>query len=289
MWEWDMCKKIIGTIVGILILTICSTGSFADLTIEFDDDSSLMLIEPNVGSENQIMLRDSLTISIRPQDEPTVKIGLRKIMPSCIDDELEDFIDEVCDEYNSMEYREIGQSEEDMSGEIEQLEEADDDSSENREEIVFNFSKLTSDFKDNVEEFKLFRDDIQEILFDDVDDAEYYTKEQIDLIEQYKIALGDIVREIEEFKKHEEDYVSLFNTQMFEPELIAPVGVLPYYHKTIEDILSGYYQLEFIDVDTDDVIEVIEFEVIDKDLITEENIKDVVDDYMKPLQKSLVE
>ncbi len=294
-----MYKKIMGTVVGILIFAICSTGSFADLTIEFEDGSDLMLIEPNIGSENQIMLRESLTISIRPQDEPTVYIGLSKIMPSCIDDDLNGFIDEVCEEFHGMvgdTFDKKAQEDvvtDDQNAEAydevyeeeyeEEVGQTDEQIAEYRETVISDFSKRKEKFQEKIEEFQEIYEMIHKNFPDGLPVEEDGAYTQNAIIGKYKIALNNIVNEIDEFKQHEIIYTELFESDMFEPELIAPTGVLPYYQKTVEEMVPGYYQLKFLNEDRDDILEIIDFEVIDKELMTEENIKDVMDDFMNPL------
>ncbi len=298
-----MLKKFMGFIaIAILVLSIPMV-CYADLTIEFEDNDALTMIEPNLGSENQIILRDVMTISIKPQRNVTTCLSLYQIMPS-VDEEFDDIVEIVNQEidlldeiysveniilsdeysYTNLEFENIK--------ELEAIKEAVDEfkektSTEEREEVVSDFHQIKKDFDKRVEKFNEQRDEVHEVFKDEFPLIGDCTSKQALILDRYKKMVERMREDINMYQSQKEEYVALFKTVLFEYDPIVPSGVVPYYNRSVENISSGFYELVFSDIKTGEVLEVVNFEIIRKEVVTEDVIRETVLKYMNSLSEPL--
>jgi hypothetical protein len=75
-----------------LFLTL-STVSFASIQLNPVEKGDITLIEPQIGSERQVFVKESMAISIRSDGDYPVDVSMYKVMPSAHNT----YLDEACD------------------------------------------------------------------------------------------------------------------------------------------------------------------------------------------------
>ncbi len=289
-----MLKKIIGICMSVLLLISISGGSYAEMTIEFNDADSLTLIEPNIGSESQVVVRDVLTISIRPQDKETVCLSLYKTMAAQEDELLTEVIADLEEEFDVISRLSIVQDDEledddILTDDINILQTSDskDGTLEQRKEVVVDFSNIQLEFEQKAKEFQTAKEAMHQTYDYDNFAGYKFTDEDDIALNKYFSLIEQMKLEVEKFKQEQKNYVALFKEPVFELESITRTGVVPYYNTTIDDISAGYYELVFSDKDTHKILKVVNFEIIKKEAITEDVIRDTVLEYTNPLLEPL--
>lgn len=105
------------------------------------------------------------------------------------------------------------------------------------------------------------------------DDGHEYTDEELKAIKTYLMAVERSKEDCSAYKEARDAYEAIFEIPLFGPEDLTDTGILPYYQKTVEKITPGLYKFVFSDPKDESIIEVIEFEVLKKEELTEEDIK----------------
>lgn len=88
-----MYKKGTSLILTVAFMLILSTATFAGIQLNPVEAGDITLIEPQIGTEAQVFVKDSMAISIRSESDHTVYVSLYKVMPSIRDA----YLDEACD------------------------------------------------------------------------------------------------------------------------------------------------------------------------------------------------
>ncbi|GKT20044.1 hypothetical protein ADUPG1_004367, partial [Aduncisulcus paluster] len=105
------------------------------------------------------------------------------------------------------------------------------------------------------------------------EDGYEYSSDELDVIKTYLNEVEEAKEECTVYTNARMAYEAIFEIPLFGPEDLTDTGILPYYQKTVEKITPGLYKFVFEDTQNNETINVIEFEVVKKEELTEEDIK----------------
>ena len=304
-----MLKKGYTIILTVMLMLMLSTASFAGIQLNPVEPGDIELIAPKIGSERQVFVKDSMAISIRSVE---VDVSLFKVMPSSHNV----YLDDVCESEMVLlaedvpfkvisgssivakdAVTEIDQEETQSVTEtapkavIEITDTLDSDeiidgsqallqkerlSSKDRQEVIQTYIDARSAFESKLKSLEKTYDAYIEMFPEGHEDEYEYSDEELKAIRNYLIANQKIQAICKTYKEAKGHYESIFEIPLFGPEDVSNTGILPYYQKTVEKITPGLYKFVFSDQDNNDVIEVIEFEVVKKEELTEEVIKEAM-------------
>ncbi len=77
-----MYKKGLTFILATMFVLMLSTASFASIQLNPVNAGDITIIEPQIGTERQVFIKDSMAISIRSEGDYPVYVSLYKVMPS---------------------------------------------------------------------------------------------------------------------------------------------------------------------------------------------------------------
>lgn len=288
-----------------------SSGAYADLKLNFEQAGNLVLIKPDIGSEGHVIVRDALTISIRPEKESTVSLSFYKVMPSLQEsDDMDVLVGEISKAIQELsivfELEQESLKDFPHTHEQKSLKDAKRNESEKKEEnhiidgkktflkkkkisdkkrdeIILSFSKAKENFKKIATEFQKSQKEIETLFPQGISNFKSLSSEDKLRIKAHLLLAKNANENRKIFEKERDLYASIFKIPLFGPELVSPSGVLPYYQKTVENVSPGFYRFVFSDEKSQEVLETLDFEISKKDEITEEDIKKAVPDYMNPL------
>jgi len=305
-----MFKKGISLILTTAFAMMLSTAVFAGIQLNPVEKGDIILIEPQIGSERQVFVKESMAISIRSEGDYPVDVSLYKMMPSARDSYLDDACDsemilgakdvpfkvisggsivtkdavidyERADDETIERLDELNISDEELESNniidgTEALLQTEKLSSKDRQSVIKAFKNARRDFEKNLSNLEDEYDVYME-TFPEGHEAGYsYSDSEMDIIKTYLYAVVETEKSCIVYNDAQNDYEAIFEIPLFGPEDLTDTGILPYYQKTVEKISPGLYKFVFSDQDTREIIEVIEFEVSKKEELTEEDIKELV-------------
>ena len=295
-------------LTGLLVL-ILSTASFASIQLNPVEPGDIELIAPKIGSERQVFVKDSMAISIRSVE---VDVSLFKVMPSSHNA----YLDEVCESEmvllaEDVPFKVISGSSivaKDLATEndlektapmsetapkmvIEITDTLDSDeiidgsqallqkerlSSKDRQEIIQTYIDARSAFESRIKPLEKAYDAYIEMFPEGHEDGYEYSNEELEAVKDYLLSSLKVHELCVTYQEAKNDYETIFEIPLFGPEDVSDTGILPYYQKTVEKITPGLYKFVFSDQDNNEIIEVMEFEVVKKEELTEEVIKEAM-------------
>lgn len=302
-----MLKKGLSLTLTVVLMLMLSTATFAGIQLNPVEAGDITLIEPQIGSEAQVFVKDSMAISIRTESDHPVTVSLYKVMPSSHDA----YLDEACESEMitradevpfkvisgssivardaEIDTEEGDQEDSDIAEDID--EEVDSDkiidgseallqkdklSSKERQSVIKSFKKARNAFEDQLEDLEEAYAEYLELFPDGHESDLDYTDDQIRIIKSYLVAVNNTLEDCESYEAAKDAYEAIFEIPLFGPEDLSDTGILPYYQKTVEKITPGLYKFVFSEQGNKEIIEVIEFEVVKKEELTEEDIKDAM-------------
>ena len=320
-----MYKKGISFILTVAFLLMLSSATFAGIQLNPVEAGDITLIEPQIGTEAQVFIKDSMAISIRTESDYPVNVSLYKVMPSAHDA----YLDEACDSEmvimadevpfkvisgGSIVSRDalVNVEKDDLEDIAFFTDEIEDDvvdsdniidgseallkkdklSSKDRQAVIKSFKKARNAFENKLEDLEDAFDEYIELFPDGHADEYSYNREELKIIKTYLIEVEEANTLCAEYVSAKEAYEAIFEIPLFGPEDLTDTGILPYYQKTVEKITPGLYKFVFSDKNSKEIIEVIEFEVVKKEELTEEDIKEAMPSTMGDLilpAKELIE
>lgn len=303
-----MYKKGITFILAVLFLLMLSTASFASIQLNPVNAGDITIIEPQIGTERQVFIKDSMAISIRSEGDYPVNVSLYKVMPSAHNAYLDDactsemviMADEIPfkvisgasivardsamesseDGTDQAEPNEDAESESSDSDSIingsEALLQKDKLSSSERQDVMKAYKKARKAFEDKLEDLEESYEAYMDAFEDGHEEGYEYSDSELEIIKDYLIDVEETKALCDEYASAKKAYGAIFEVPLFGPEDLTDTGILPYYQKTVEKISPGLYKFEFTESESKDIIDVIEFEIIKKEELTEEDIKDAM-------------
>lgn len=305
-----MFKKGLPFILAVMIFIGLPTAAFAGIQLNPVDQGDIILIEPQIGSEKQVFVKESMAISIRMEGDAAVDVSLYKVMPSSREAELETACEsEMITAASSVPFevisggsivaRDMSRSADERAPEAvrtadalvvsenrseqaniidgtEALLQKDRLSSKERQEVIEAFIDARKALKRGLLRLEDAYEDLMKEFPEGFEEDRTYTSHELDVIEDYLVQVNRVLDKCSEFEDAQRAYEAIFEIPLFGPEDLSDTGILPYYQKTVEKITPGLYKFVFSDHDTHEIIEVIEFEVSKKEELTEEAIKEAM-------------
>lgn len=307
-----MFKKGMSFVLAAAFSLMLTSATFASIQLNPVEEGGITLIEPQIGSERQVFVKDSMAISIRAEGDQPVDVSLYKVMPS----ERNDDLDGACDskmitDAEDVPFRVISgssivakdaDSDDDDSDEaderdlLDDIVLEDDDSAEpdkiidgseallqkerlstkDRQKVIKAFNKAKDDLEDQIDDLEDIYDEYTDAFPNGHDDILDYSDKELKLIKSYLISVEETQESCQAFVDARESYEAIFEIPLFGPEDLTDTGILPYYQKTVEKITPGLYKFVFSEQETSEIVDIIEFEVIKKEKLTEEDIKEAM-------------
>lgn len=302
-----MFKKGLPFILAALIFIALPTAAFAGIQLNPVDQGDIILIQPQIGSEKQVFVKDSLAISIRTEGDADMDVSLYKVMPSSPETELENALKsdmvttaeavpfEVISG-GSIVARDLSQAFVDRAPEVDAAVESvvvnadraeqssiidgtqallkkDRLTSKERQEVIEAFTGARKGLKRQLSRLEDAYDALVDMFPDGFGEDREYSDSELEVIEAYLVQVSEVVDSRRRFEEAQRGYVAIFEIPIFGPEPLSDTGIVPYYQKTVEKITPGLYKFVFSDHDTQEILEVIEFEVSKNVELTEEDIK----------------
>ncbi|WP_430884457.1 hypothetical protein [Fusibacter sp. JL216-2] len=303
-----MYKKGLTFILATMFVLMLSTASFASIQLNPVNAGDITIIEPQIGTERQVFIKDSMAISIRSEGDYPVYVSLYKVMPSAhnayLDDACTSEMVVMADEIpfrvisggsivardSAKESFEGGTDAEKPnedpentssdSGSIingsEALLQKDKLSSGERQDVIKAYKKARSAFEDKLEDLEESYEAYMNVFEDGHEEGHEYSESELEIIEAYLIDVEETKALCDNYTLAKKAYGAIFEVPLFGPEDLTDTGILPYYQKTVEKISPGLYKFEFTESQSKDIIDVIEFEIIKNEELTEEDIKDAM-------------
>lgn len=301
-----MLKKGISIILTALFILMLSTATFAGIQLNPVEPEDIELIAPKIGSERQVFVKDSMAISIRSVE---VDVSLFKVMPSSHNVYLDEacgtemvlmaedvpfkvisgssivakdaFIDSKADDETEtttktvIEKTDTVDSDEIIDG-SQALLQKDRLSSKDRQEVIQSYKDARNAFENKLDALESSYKEYMELFPEGHVDEHEYTDEELKVIKAYLIATEEVHELCKAYEEAKNQYEAIFEIPLFGPEDVSDTGILPYYQKTVEKITPGLYKFVFSDQIHSEVIQVVEFEVVKKEELTEEVIKEAM-------------
>jgi hypothetical protein len=239
----------------IIALIIISNSAFTfanEAEIKYDIDDYLEIINPSFDKVNDLEIKKNLFISMNIKQDANLYLTIKKIVPvidelyfdKIINEEIDrdEFVSNIADrviEINTS-------TENDVIAEIE--------SSDEKEKIIVIIDKYIEEYinkKELESEFIIVTKEVDLFSSDLIENQEIGTEENV-IVEKYNKAKEDYINELEIFNESKNQYNELFKVKILDRDLIASVGVMPYYEKTIEDLFSGKYEM-IIELDNEKI------------------------------------
>ncbi len=305
-----MFKKGIALIVTVVFTLMLSTAVFAGIQLNPVENGNIILIEPQIGTEKQVFVKESLAISIRSDEDYPANVSLYKVMPSA----RSSFLESACDSEMVVSAKEIpfrvisGSSiiakdavvgiESSDEVPLKRLDETNviDDNSQpdniidgteallqkeklslkDRQSVINTFNDAREEFEIQLEELEGKYEAYSE-MFEDVHAIDHeYTDDEMKVIKAYLIAVEKVKDACAKYRESRDTYEAIFEVPLFGPEDLTDTGILPYYQKTVEKISPGMYKFVFSKQVSNEILDVVEFEISKKEELTEEDIKDAM-------------
>ena len=89
----------------------------------------------------------------------------------------------------------------------------------------------------------IIKKEIDQKLVNSAKEMNMFDEENLAFIEEYNSIRDEYLRVLDSFNKAKDEYIELFKIKILDKDLIVPVGVMPYYEKTIENITPGKYEM----------------------------------------------
>lgn len=303
-----MYKKGTSLILTVAFMLILSTATFAGIQLNPVEAGDITLIEPQIGTEAQVFVKDSMAISIRSESDHTVYVSLYKVMPSIRDA----YLDEACDSemiltaedvpfkvisggsivtrdsvsdipdndledagFEESDFEDDSTDSDSIINGSEVLLQKDKLSSKERQSIIKAFKSEKKSFEKQLKVLEDSYDAYTENFIEGHEDNHEYTQDELKVIKSYLQDVEDAQEKCLEYTIARDAYEAIFETPLFGPEDLTDTGILPYYQKTVEQITPGLYKFVFTKQDKS-IVDSIEFEVVKKEELTEEDIKEAM-------------
>lgn len=296
------------TLTLIMSFSVVSYAGESDVIIngvEDDGKSSVAPIEildPVPSASGDVMVSgDHLFIQVKINEEMPMHMSLVYYEPSTVgidpvvpDVELDENVLAILNK-ETMEDNEIesseaadGETEEEEPGTLEAEDVVDSvlDASEvvlnsdnvtmvEKREIINDYNNAYHDLVAENEAFTITYDTVVEIFADESGDIavpEIVSEEQMAVAEECYDAYLRLLETVEVFETAQDGYLTIYKNELIDQEPVVKSSTLPFYTKTVENVMSGQYELIFEGGENDEFYESMAFELTKGDDLSEEQI-----------------
>ncbi len=228
------------TILVVIMIMLSSIFAFADVA-EFDYELNdyLEIINPSFDESGDIVVKNNLFLSMNIKQDADLYLTLKKYVP--VMDEM--YFDKIID-------GEIDRNEfvENVANRVLEINKTDDIDEINENDELFE-EKLLNEKEEIIAIINRYFDEyiikkeIDQKLVNSAKEMNMFDEENLAFIEEYNSIRDEYLRVLDSFNKAKDEYIELFKIKILDKDLIVPVGVMPYYEKTIENITPGKYEM----------------------------------------------
>jgi hypothetical protein len=227
------------TIAMLSIIILSSLFTFADDSdIKYDLNDYLEIINPSFSEINNVEVKKNLFISMNIKQKEDMYLTVKRIVPVMDELYFDKIINDEIDKdelINSIADRVI-----DINS-INEMEMIDDESIiTERERITVIIDRYVKEYIKNKQmqlEFVSMTREVNLFYSDLVNGYDPI------IVEKYNKLREEYFTELKIFNEIKDDYSELFKVKILDKDAIMPVGVMPYYEKTLEDISPGRYEM----------------------------------------------
>ena len=274
------------TILVIIMIMLSSIFAFADVA-EFDYELNdyLEIINPSFDESGDVVVKNNLFLSMNIKHDADLYLTLKKYVPVMDEMYFDKIINGEIDRNEFIENIANRVLEINKTDEINEINEDDELFEEKllneKEEIVAIIDRYFDEY--------IVKKEFEQKLVNSTKEMNMFGEENLDFIEEYNLIRDEYLIVLNLFNKAKDEYVELFKIKILDKDLIVPVGVMPYYEKTIENITPGKYEMSIELVNDENEVYLLnksEFNIRIKDevILVEPNIEIIQSEISEPME-----